>query len=184
MSCAQTTIRGIPVKERRRRRSRCGEEWSRDDWPAGRLVRVLVQRQPGQHGYVPLQCAEDAGAGVGPDAGRQTRAVGIRRFRRLVRDGQLDCHRGGRRHRRADELLPWRRHTATGAAGHPRPRAFTPYRIPTRFSSPRRPRVGAATWLSRYAFSRVESPPPPKRTPDETAQKVLANKILTRYSSQ
>lgn len=44
----------------------------------------------------------------------------------------------------------------------------------------------ATTRLSRYAFSRVESPPPPpppNRTPDETVQKMLANKFLTRYSS-
>jgi len=85
----------------------------------------LVQRQPGQYGYVPVQGAEySAGrAGGGRRTAGQHGAVRIRRFRRLVRDGQLDRHRSGRRHRRADQLFPWRRHPATG--GRQRPRAFT-----------------------------------------------------------
>jgi len=85
----------------------------------------LVQRQPGQYGYVPVQGAEYAAgrAGGGRRTAGQHGAVRIRRFRRLVRDGQLDRHRSGRRHRRADQLFPWRRHPATG--GRPRPRAFT-----------------------------------------------------------
>lgn len=86
-----------------------------------------VQRQPGQYRYVPVQGAEDpdaSGAADGRRAAGQHGVDGIRRFRRLVRDGQLDRHRGGRRHRRADQLFPWRRHPATGG-GHSRPRAFT-----------------------------------------------------------
>lgn len=74
---------------------------------------------------MPVQGTEYATgvAGAGRRAVGQHGAVRIRRFRRLVRDGQLDRHRGGRRHRRADQLFPWRRHPATG--GHTWPRAFT-----------------------------------------------------------
>lgn len=79
---------------------------------------------------MPVQGAEDAAAAGAATAGRavgQNGAVRIRWFRRLVRDGQLDRHSGGRRHCRADQLFPWRRHPSTGG-DRSRPRAFTAIR--------------------------------------------------------
>lgn len=104
----------------------------------------LVQRQPGQYGYVPVQGSEYAAAGAaaaaaGHRVAGQHGSIRIRRFRRLVRDGQLDRHRGGRRHCRTDQLFPWRRHPATG--GQSQPRAFTAAvqaYLPLRARPPRR----------------------------------------------
>lgn len=102
---------------------------------------------------MPVQGTENAAAA--PAAARraagQHGAVRIRRFRRLVRDGQLDRHRGGRRHRRADQLFPWRRHPATG--GHPRPHASTAV-PPLRGSTPPRPSCAADDTRERTARDR------------------------------